>query len=130
MRGIEAPPRRNGELVFAAPWEGRVFAMAIALQQRLAFPWNDFRHRLIAEIQRDPPAPVLRELARRARSAHGGPARRSILVEDEIPPALATDRAHPQTAVGRRGALVLLTWRAFSRSTVAAPQLCGTPDFV
>jgi nitrile hydratase accessory protein len=57
LRGIEAPPRRNGELVFAAPWQGRVFAMAIALQQRLAVPWDDFRHRLIAEIERDPQRP-------------------------------------------------------------------------
>ena len=26
-----AVPRKNGELVFEAPWEGRVFGMAVAL---------------------------------------------------------------------------------------------------
>jgi hypothetical protein len=31
--------------------------MAIALQQRLAVPWDDFRHRLIVEIERDPQRP-------------------------------------------------------------------------
>ncbi len=27
-----AVPRRNGELVFEAPWEGRVFGMTVALR--------------------------------------------------------------------------------------------------
>jgi nitrile hydratase accessory protein len=45
-----APPRRNGELVFAAPWESRVFAMAVALHERGLFEWDDFRERLIAAI--------------------------------------------------------------------------------
>ena len=57
MRGVEAPPRRNGELVFAAPWEGRAFALAVALQQRLGFPWDEFRRRLVAQIERDPLRP-------------------------------------------------------------------------
>jgi nitrile hydratase accessory protein len=57
MRGIDAPPRRNGELVFAAPWEGRAFALAVALHQRVGFPWDDFRSRLIAEIEHDPQRP-------------------------------------------------------------------------
>jgi hypothetical protein len=29
--GPAAPPRSNGELVFAAPWESRAFGVAIAL---------------------------------------------------------------------------------------------------
>lgn len=45
-----APPRRNGELVFEAPWEGRVFGVAAALRERGLFGWEDFRARLIAEI--------------------------------------------------------------------------------
>ena len=45
-----AVPRRNGELVFAAPWEGRVFGLAVALSENHAFAWDDFRDRLVAEI--------------------------------------------------------------------------------
>jgi nitrile hydratase accessory protein len=45
-----AIPRKNGELVFAAPWEGRIFGMAVALSDRQAFPWDAFRDRLAAEI--------------------------------------------------------------------------------
>jgi nitrile hydratase accessory protein len=45
-----AVPRRNGELVFAAPWEGRVFGLAVALSENRAFAWDDFRDRLVFEI--------------------------------------------------------------------------------
>ncbi len=48
--GREAPPRANGELVFAAPWESRAFGVAAALVERGLFDWNEFRERLIAEI--------------------------------------------------------------------------------
>ena len=34
MTGPAAMPRRNGELVFAEPWQGRVFGMAVALSER------------------------------------------------------------------------------------------------
>ena len=44
------PPRRNGELVFAAPWEGRAFGMAVALHEQQLYPWDEFRERLIAAI--------------------------------------------------------------------------------
>lgn len=57
MDGPAAPPRDNGELVFNAPWEGRVFAMAVALVERLDVPWDEFRQRLIAAIARDPARP-------------------------------------------------------------------------
>jgi len=50
MQGATALPRKNGELVFSAPWEGRVFAMAIALHGEGTYPWEEFRHRLIAEV--------------------------------------------------------------------------------
>ncbi len=43
-------PRRNGELVFEAPWEGRVFGMAVALSDDQVYDWNAFRDRLVAEI--------------------------------------------------------------------------------
>ena len=45
-----AVPRKNGELVFAAPWEGRVFGMAVALSDREVCAWDAFRDRLVAEI--------------------------------------------------------------------------------
>ena len=31
MEGSAALPRKNGELVFEAPWEGRAFGIAVAL---------------------------------------------------------------------------------------------------
>jgi nitrile hydratase accessory protein len=48
--GREAPPRENGELVFAAPWESRAFGVAAALVERGLFDWDEFREALIAEI--------------------------------------------------------------------------------
>jgi nitrile hydratase accessory protein len=57
MSGAAAPPRRNGELVFDAPWQGRAFGMAIAVVQRLGLQWKDFQQRLIAAIAAHPEAP-------------------------------------------------------------------------
>ena len=48
--GPAAPPRSNGELVFAAPWESRAFGLAIALSESNACEWERFRARLIEEI--------------------------------------------------------------------------------
>ena len=48
--GVAAPPRDNGELVFAEPWESRVFGLTVALCDRGLFAWDEFRERLIAEI--------------------------------------------------------------------------------
>ncbi len=50
LAGPGAPPRKNGELVFAAPWEGRAFGIALALCDRELFEWVEFRQALIAEI--------------------------------------------------------------------------------
>jgi nitrile hydratase accessory protein len=55
--GPAAPPRRNGELVFAAPWEGRVFGLAVAMTDRRHLRWDDFRERLVAEIAEGDAAP-------------------------------------------------------------------------
>ncbi|SFN74019.1 nitrile hydratase accessory protein [Pseudonocardia ammonioxydans] len=52
--GPGAPPRANGELVFAAPWEGRAFGMAVALAESGRITWDEFRERLIARISVDP----------------------------------------------------------------------------
>jgi len=57
MDGAAALPRENGELVFAAPWQGRAFAVAVALVARLDLPWDAFRQRLIDAIAQDPERP-------------------------------------------------------------------------
>lgn len=49
--GVAAPPRRNGELVFEAPWESRAFGVALALHERGTLDFEEFRARLIDEIQ-------------------------------------------------------------------------------
>jgi len=50
--GPGAPPRANGELVFAAPWESRVFGVTLALYEAGRFEWSEFQSRLIAAIAR------------------------------------------------------------------------------
>jgi nitrile hydratase accessory protein len=49
-----AVPRKNGELVFEAPWEGRAFGLAVVLSDRRIYDWDDFRARLIDEIGAQP----------------------------------------------------------------------------
>ena len=53
MTGSIALPRRNGELVFEEPWEGRVFGLAVALTEAGACEWSDFSERLIEETASD-----------------------------------------------------------------------------
>jgi hypothetical protein len=53
----ELLPRQNGELVFEAPWQGRVLAMAVGVVQSQGLDWDDFRRRLIAAIAEDPDRP-------------------------------------------------------------------------
>lgn len=50
MEGQAALPRKNGELVFEEPWQGRVFGMAVALHERGLYEWEEFRQTLIAQI--------------------------------------------------------------------------------
>jgi nitrile hydratase accessory protein len=50
LDGPAALPRRNGELVFEAPWEGRAFGMAVLLNERGAYAWEEFRDRLVDRI--------------------------------------------------------------------------------
>lgn len=54
--GPAAPPRSNGELAFAAPWERRVFGMTMALTQSV-FSYEDFRQRLIVRVGEEPDRP-------------------------------------------------------------------------
>ena len=50
MEGPDALPRKNGELVFEAPWEGRAFGIAVALSEQGRYPWETFRQELITQI--------------------------------------------------------------------------------
>jgi nitrile hydratase accessory protein len=50
VEGPAAPPRANGELVFAEPWESRAFGMAVTLAEAGVFTWDEFRDSLIARI--------------------------------------------------------------------------------
>lgn len=52
IEGPAAPPRSNGELVFAEPWESRAFAMAVALCEAGVFTWREFQGALIARFER------------------------------------------------------------------------------
>jgi nitrile hydratase accessory protein len=45
-----ALPRKNGELVFEAPWEARAFGLAVALNESGLYPWRDFSQGLATEI--------------------------------------------------------------------------------
>ena len=48
--GIAAPPRSNGELVFAEPWEGRAFGLVMTLTDRGVLSYDDFRAALMERI--------------------------------------------------------------------------------
>jgi nitrile hydratase subunit alpha len=50
MAGEVALPRKSGDLVFQDPWEGCVFALAVALCEQGHYKWDEFRNRLVAEI--------------------------------------------------------------------------------
>jgi nitrile hydratase accessory protein len=52
VEGVASPPRSNGELAFAEPWESRAFGVTIALHQDGLFTWDEFKDRLIAAIAR------------------------------------------------------------------------------
>lgn len=48
--GPAAPPRTNGEVVFTASWQLRLFAATVHLRDEGLLEWEHFRQRLIAEI--------------------------------------------------------------------------------
>jgi nitrile hydratase accessory protein len=57
MAGPAALPRQNGTLAFDAPWQGRVFGLALAVVDRLDLGWEEFRSRLVAAIDEAPDRP-------------------------------------------------------------------------
>jgi nitrile hydratase accessory protein len=50
LDGPDAPPRSNGELVFAEPWQSRAFGMAVTLHEAGRFTWDEFRSALVSRI--------------------------------------------------------------------------------
>jgi nitrile hydratase accessory protein len=52
VEGAAAPPRANGELIFEAPWQSRLFGVTMSLHAAGLFEWREFQASLIAEIQR------------------------------------------------------------------------------
>ena len=63
LNGTMSPPRTNGEIVFEAPWQRRVFGLAVALSRTGRFGWDAFRERLIARIAQDESQPYWRSWA-------------------------------------------------------------------
>ena len=52
---IPGQPQADGELVFAAPWQARTFAMAVQLNQSGLFEWKEWAAQLahnIAEFEK------------------------------------------------------------------------------
>jgi nitrile hydratase accessory protein len=50
MPNETALPRSNGELVFEAPWEGRAFGIAVAMNRDAKYEWREFVDELAGEI--------------------------------------------------------------------------------
>ena len=58
MDGAAAPPRRNGELVFEAPWQSRMFGLCAAIVETCFNGDREpFRQQLIAAIAAEPERP-------------------------------------------------------------------------
>lgn len=47
---IPGQPQADGELVFAAPWQARTFAMAVQLNQSGLFEWKEWAAHLSSNI--------------------------------------------------------------------------------
>lgn len=63
LEGPVSPPRDNGEIVFAAPWERRVFGLTVALCRSGTCDWESFRQRLITRIAEDEKRPYWKNWA-------------------------------------------------------------------
>ena len=48
--GPSAPPRANGEIIFGAPWQSRVFGLTAALVEEDHVSWDAFQQSLIARV--------------------------------------------------------------------------------
>ncbi len=81
------PPTSAGEPVFAEPWEGRAFGLALDLVEQRGWSWEAFRERLIAAIAEAP---------RRAYYESWVVALERLVAEHELVSVadLASERAH------------------------------------
>lgn len=52
LAGALEPPMANGEVIFEEPWQSRVFGLARILCEQGHYSWDDFRARLIENIER------------------------------------------------------------------------------
>ncbi len=97
IEGPAAPPRLNGELVFGAPWEGRSFAMAMALVEKGLFTWDEFRDHLIAAVQRweAEPSGEYRYYERWQEALESIVSELEIVAEPEVDELAATFAARP-----------------------------------
>jgi nitrile hydratase accessory protein len=48
---LDFPSDQDGELVFAEPWEARIFAIVVALHAAGKFEWSEFQVLLISQIE-------------------------------------------------------------------------------
>jgi nitrile hydratase accessory protein len=90
LDGDAAPPRDNGELVFTEPWQARVFALAVALVEKLDLPWDAFRLRLIDQIRLDPERPYYESWAAALESLVVD---QGLSTEEAIAAAMPSERA-------------------------------------
>jgi nitrile hydratase accessory protein len=63
LEGPISPPRDNGEIVFGAPWERRVFGITVVACRSGTFEWETFRQQLIRHIAEDDARPYWRSWA-------------------------------------------------------------------
>lgn len=68
MSDLELPqslklPMENGEVVFDAPWQGRIFGMAVALSEQGLFTWAEFQQELINYVSSWDGRPVTTRVA-------------------------------------------------------------------
>ena len=118
--GPGAPPRANGELVFQAPWESRIFGVTLALYEAGRFEWSEFQSRLIAAIARHEglTEEQLRDLPVHRDSPHFDEVDRTVLdLADALTrsPAIVDDELRSRveaafTAAQRAELVTLIAW--------------------
>src|SRR5690348_2788997 len=81
LDGSVSPPRNNGEIVFAQPWERRVFGLTLALCRSQHCEWEAFRQRLIRRIADNATAPYWQNWALALEDVL---ARASLVAPDEL----------------------------------------------
>ncbi|MGH9120073.1 MAG: nitrile hydratase accessory protein [Acidimicrobiales bacterium] len=97
--GMTAPPRANGELVFSAPWESRIFGITVALHQDRRFAWASFQQELIRSIGRWESGPAAGDASSYWSCWLDG-LERLLAGLDVVAPAALADRAEELAARG------------------------------